>query len=166
MIAMSIASAGVLSSSRMSGENAKPSAPVMTDRMKKKLVLVPTTFFASSIRRAPRFCPSRMTDAIEMPKLRLIRKNIRKFALDVAARAVSPSRRPTQIALMEPFNVCSTLPSRIGSEKTNSVLAIGPSVRCAPAEADAFGWDVAMMGPVSCSVGLKTLSALYTRRRT
>jgi len=31
----------------MSGENRTPSAPVMMDRMKKKLVLVPTTFLAS-----------------------------------------------------------------------------------------------------------------------
>ena len=46
-MAMSIASSGVSSSSRMPGENTMPSAPVITDRMKKKLVLVPTTFFAS-----------------------------------------------------------------------------------------------------------------------
>jgi hypothetical protein len=57
------------------------------------------------------------------------------LALDVAASASSPSRRPTQIALIEPFSDCSTFPARIGRENISSVGAIAPSVRLRPERA-------------------------------
>ncbi len=50
-------------------------------------------------------------------------------ALVVAVSASGPSKRPTQIALIEPFSDCSTLEPSTGSENINKVRAIGPCVR-------------------------------------
>jgi hypothetical protein len=47
----------------------------------------------------------------------------------VAAKALSPIRRPTQIELIDPLSVWMTLPISIGIEKPIKVRRIGPSVR-------------------------------------
>jgi len=56
-------------------------------------------------------------------------KNMTRLAFVVAASARSPSRRPIQIALIDPLTDCSTLEPRVGRAKSNSVRPIGPVVR-------------------------------------
>ena len=56
-------------------------------------------------------------------------RNITTLALAVAASALPPSIRPTQIALTVPFSDCSTLAISVGAQKRSSVPMIGPRVR-------------------------------------
>ena len=51
------------------------------------------------------------------------------LALEVAASASSPRKRPTQIALIEPFSDCRIEESSVGSAKASRVGPIGPVVR-------------------------------------
>ena len=47
----------------------------------------------------------------------------------VAAKASSPRDRPTQTALIDPFNDCSADDPSVGNANSSIVLAIDPSVR-------------------------------------
>ena len=51
------------------------------------------------------------------------------LALDVAASAPSPRKRPTQMALMVPFSDWRIEEASVGSANASRVLAIGPCVR-------------------------------------
>ena len=54
------------------------------------------------------------------------------LALDVAASAFSPRKRPTQIAFTVPFSDWRIEEMSVGSAKASKVLAIGPCVRSRP----------------------------------
>jgi hypothetical protein len=51
------------------------------------------------------------------------------LALDVAASAPSPRKRPTQIVLIEPFSDWRMLEPSVGSAKASRVEPIEPLVR-------------------------------------
>ncbi len=55
--------------------------------------------------------------------------NIKMLPFAVAASASSPKNRPTQTALIEPFNDCSADDPSVGKANRSIVLAIDPSVR-------------------------------------
>src|SRR5206468_13120130 len=71
----------------------------------------------------------RMVEAMPNPNTNAVSRNITMLALEVAASAPSPRRRPTQIALMVPFSDWRIELASVGSAKASRVLAIGPSVR-------------------------------------
>src|SRR5947209_12816803 len=71
----------------------------------------------------------RMVEAIPKPNTKAVSRNITMLALEVAASAPSPRKRPTQIALIVPFSDCRIEEASVGSAKASKVLAIGPSVR-------------------------------------
>ena len=60
--------------------------------------------------------------------------NIRMLPFAVAAKASSPKNRPTQMALIEPFNDWSIDEPKVGKANSSIVLAIEPVVRsrCLP----------------------------------
>ena len=47
----------------------------------------------------------------------------------VAANASSPKNRPTQTALIDPFNDCNADEPRVGNANKSIVLGIDPAVR-------------------------------------
>lgn len=55
--------------------------------------------------------------------------NIKMLPFAVAASASSPKNRPTQTALIEPFNDCSADDPSVGRANRSIVLAIDPLVR-------------------------------------
>ena len=55
--------------------------------------------------------------------------NIKILPFAVAASASSPKNRPTQTALIEPFNDCNADDPRVGKENSSMILAIDPLVR-------------------------------------
>ena len=54
---------------------------------------------------------------------------MRMLPLAVAANASSPKNRPTQTALIEPFNDCNADDPRVGNANKSIVLGIDPLVR-------------------------------------
>ena len=62
--------------------------------------------------------------------------NIKILPFAVAASASSPKNRPTQTALIEPFNDWRADDPSVGKANSSIVLAIDPSVRsrCLPVE--------------------------------
>ena len=58
-----------------------------------------------------------------------MRINIKMLPFAVAASASSPKNRPTQTALIEPFNDCKADEPRVGKANSSMVLAIDPWVR-------------------------------------
>ena len=56
-------------------------------------------------------------------------RNMTRFALEVAASAPSPRKRPTHTALIEPLSDWRMLPPSVGSANRTSVRVIGPRVR-------------------------------------
>ena len=73
--------------------------------------------------------PIRMVAAMPMPNTEPIRKNMMVLALAVAVSALSPRKRPTQIALTEPLSDWAMLPARMGRANSSSEDPIGPVVR-------------------------------------
>src|SRR4051812_10189923 len=71
----------------------------------------------------------RMVEAIPKPNTKAVSRNITILALDVAASAPSPRKRPTQIALTVPFSDWRIDEASVGSAKASRVLPIAPSVR-------------------------------------
>ena len=110
-------------------DSSQPSAAMAADARPNTVALVPITRLAWGRLCAPIACATRMVAAMPMPKISPISANSTLLALAVAVSAASPRWRPTQIALIEPLSDCSTLPPRMGSEKTSRVLAMGPCVR-------------------------------------
>ena len=51
------------------------------------------------------------------------------LAFEVAASALSPRKRPTQIELIEPFNDWRMFEASVGSANASNVDPIGPVVR-------------------------------------
>src|SRR5436305_798593 len=70
-----------------------------------------------------------MVEAIPKPNTKAVSRNITMLALDVAASAPSPRKRPTQMALIVPFSDWRIEDASVGRAKARRVLAIGPSVR-------------------------------------
>ena len=68
----------------------QPTTAIAIDTTSEKLVLVPTTRFASCWRRAPRYCPMRMVAAMDAPKRAPSSRNRTMFALELAVSAASP----------------------------------------------------------------------------
>ena len=54
---------------------------------------------------------------------------MRMLPFAVAANASSPKNRPTQTALIEPFNDCNADDPRVGNANKSIVLGIDPVVR-------------------------------------
>src|SRR3546814_6069006 len=113
----------------MCRDSGMPAKAITSDTPKKNVALVPITRLACAVSFVPIACPTRMVAAMPTPNTAPIRKNMMLLAFAVAVSASSPRKRPTQIALTEPFSDCRTLPPRIGNANTNSVRPIGPRVR-------------------------------------
>src|SRR4051794_1998015 len=90
---------------------------------------VPNTRRAWSTSFRPHAWPMRMVEAMPKPNTNEVNRNITMLALEVAANAPSPRKRPTQIALTVPFSDWRIDEASVGNAKASSVLAIGPSVR-------------------------------------
>src|SRR3954469_21433954 len=90
---------------------------------------------AASTSLRPHAWPMRMVEAIPNPKTNEVSRNITMLALDVAASALSPRKRPTQIALTVPFSDWRIELASVGRAKASRVLAIGPCVRSRPRDA-------------------------------
>src|SRR5438445_1729249 len=90
---------------------------------------VPNTRRAASTSLRPHACPIRIVEAIPKPNTKAVSRNITMLALDVAARAPSPRKRPTQIALIVPFSDWRIEEASVGRAKASRVFAIGPSVK-------------------------------------
>ena len=63
------------------------------------------------------------------PNTNAISRNMTRLALEVDASAFSPRKRPTQIALIEPFSDWMIEETSVGSAKASRVVPIGPMVR-------------------------------------
>ena len=63
------------------------------------------------------------------PNTKAVSRNMTMLALDVAASAPSPRKRPTQMALTVPFSDWRIELASVGRAKASRVLAIGPCVR-------------------------------------
>ena len=90
---------------------------------------VPNTRRAPSTSLRPHAWPMRMVEAMPKPNTKAVSRNITMLALEVAASASSPMKRPTQIALMVPFSDWMIEDASVGSAKASRVLEIGPCVR-------------------------------------
>src|SRR4051794_36819776 len=71
----------------------------------------------------------RMVEAIPKPNTKAIKRNMTILALDVAASASSPRKRPTQTALIDPFSDWRIEEPSVGKAKASKVGAIAPCVR-------------------------------------
>src|SRR4051812_5092434 len=98
----------------------------------------------------------RMVEAIPNPNTKAIRRNMTMLALEVAASASSPRKRPTQTALIDPFRDCRIEEPSVGKAKASKVGAIRPEVRsrwpaCGPRGGPAAGRAVesSAMRPLS-----------------
>src|ERR1700694_5923505 len=69
-----------------------------------------------------------LVEAIEKPNRKPNNRNITKFEFPTAAKEASPKYLPTQIAFLDPFIDCRTLPSRIDRENASRARGIDPSV--------------------------------------
>src|SRR6478672_8174002 len=81
------------------------------------------------------------------PKTKAISRNMVILALEVAASACSPRKRPTQIALIEPFSDWRIEEMSVGTAKASKALPIGPCVRSMPPRAP--GGRLAMEAPLA-----------------
>src|SRR5665213_266849 len=124
-----MASCGVLIASRSRALKNQPATDIMMESNAKNVALVPTTRFASRRLPAPMCWPTRMVAAIANPKAPPKSRNMTVLAFEVAASEASPRNWPTQTVLTEPFNVCSTLPHRIGKANSRSPRLREPSTR-------------------------------------
>ena len=79
-----------------------------------------------------------MVVAIAKPKTKAVSRNMMMLALDVAASASSPRKRPTQIALIEPFSDWRIEEPSVGKAKASRVGPIGA------------GGEVALAGTGGC----------------
>src|SRR5271165_704025 len=122
-------SGGVRSQTTSDCAVAKPVKLIASDSPRKKTALVPTTRFASAMFLAPTHCAIMIVDAIEKPNMTPNKRNITTLAFPTAARDAAPRNLPTQMAFTEPFTDCSTLPDRMGNEKTNKARGMDPSVK-------------------------------------
>jgi hypothetical protein len=86
---------------------------------------VPNVRRAASTLPAPNDCPTFTVAAMPKPNTAAKTRNITTLALAVAASARSPSRRPTQIALIDPLSDWRILPTSVGSENSSRVLRSG-----------------------------------------
>ena len=75
----------------------------------------------------PNAWPMRMVEAMPKPNTKAVSRNMTMLALDVAASASSPRKRPTQMALIVPFSDWRIEEASVGSAKASRVGPIGPA---------------------------------------
>src|SRR5579859_1714351 len=108
--------------------NTMPMMAITTEMAAKKVALVPTTRFASAMSFAPMHWPMRIVAAMAMPNAAPMSRNMTVLAFEVAVRAASPRKRPTQMEFTEPFRDCRMFANRMGKAKRIMPLLIEPSV--------------------------------------
>src|SRR5436305_15279627 len=70
-----------------------------------------------------------MVEAIPKPNTKAVSRNMTMLALDVAASALSPRKRPTQMALIVPFSDWRIEDASVGSANASRVGPMLPWVR-------------------------------------
>jgi hypothetical protein len=120
---------GVASRCRISGANTQPSAAMIIAPPRTSPTADPKARRAPSRSCRPKLWPTRIVAAMPKPNTAPKVRNMMMFAFEVAASAPSPRKRPTQIALIEPFSDWRMLEPSVGSAKARSVRPICPVVR-------------------------------------
>jgi len=97
----------------------------------------PKALRAASRSFRPTACATITVDAMPNPNTTENIRNMVMFALAVAASACAPRKRPTQMALIDPFSDWRMLDANVGMANSSNADAIGPCVRslarCSPA---------------------------------
>src|SRR4249919_2026542 len=123
------ASAGVPSTARIAGDRNQPATAIRMVAKPKAPAAVPKMRRAPSTSFRPQYWPIRMVEAMPKPNTNAFSRNITILALDVAASACSPRKRPTQMALIVPFNDWMIDEASVGRAKLSRVAPILPCVR-------------------------------------
>src|SRR5256885_14522781 len=113
----------------MAGDKYQPAIAMPMVINAKAPAAVPNTRRAPSTSFRPQAWPMRMVEAIPKPNTNEVSRNITMFELDVAASALSPRKRPTQIALIVPFSDWRIDDASVGSAKASRVGPMLPCVR-------------------------------------
>ena len=96
---------GVLSARSSAGANSEPTMPITIEATMQNPSPLPKVVRAPMMSRAPKYWPTRTVVAMPKPNTAANSRNMTTLALAVAASALLPISRPTQIELIEPFSV-------------------------------------------------------------
>lgn len=113
----------------MSGANSQPSIAMINAPPSTSPTADPNARRAASRSCRPIACPIITVAAMPKPNTAPKVRNMMMLALDVAASALSPRKRPTHTALIEPFSDWRMFEPSVGSANSISVRPIWPLVR-------------------------------------